>query len=240
MNRLTMVRSLLVVALLAAIAASSGAGAQTATPPADHNAHHASTPIPTEPATMPGMDGTPSMGGMMQMGEFDLMFIDMMIVHHQGAVAMAEVALERGVHPEVITMAEEIIAAQEEEIAQLQAWRDAWYPDAPQMSMEEMMDGMGDMMSGMPGMGEMGGMMDPEAMREALRAAPEPFDLAFINAMIPHHLSALMMAEMAVQQATHPELAAAAQVMIDMQTDEIAQLRTWRAEWYGATATPAS
>jgi uncharacterized protein (DUF305 family) len=247
MNRLTMLRTLLVVALLAAIAiaATTGAGAQTATPPTDHNAHHDGTPTQPAPGAtmMPGMDGTPGMGGMMQMGEFDLMFIDMMIVHHRGAVAMAEVAVERGEHPEVIAMAEEIIAAQEKEIAQLQAWRDAWYPDAPQMSMEDMMGGMGGMMSGMPGMGDMGGMMgmmDPAMAAETMRAAPEPFDLAFINAMIPHHLSALMMAEMAIQQAVHPELAAAAQLMVDMQEGEIATMRTWRAEWYGTAATPAS
>jgi uncharacterized protein (DUF305 family) len=189
------------------------------------------------------------MGGMMQMGEFDLMFIDMMIRHHEGAVAMAGVALDRGEHPELITLAEEIIAAQTEEIAQLQTWRDAWYPEAPEMPIEQMMTGMGQMMAGMPGMQGMGGMMpmmgmmgmmDPALAAESLRAAPEPFDLAFINAMIPHHLSALMMAEMAVQQAAHPELVELAQTMIEMQEREIATMRAWRAEWFGAAATPAS
>jgi uncharacterized protein (DUF305 family) len=99
------------------------------------------------------------------------------------------------------------------------------------------------MMPGMPGMGDMGGMMgmmDPTMAAETLRAATEPFDLAFINAMLPHHLSALMMAEMAIQQATHPELSAAAQAMFDMQIDEVQTMRTWRADWYGTAATPAT
>jgi uncharacterized protein (DUF305 family) len=84
------------------------------------------------------------------------------------------------------------------------------------------------------------GMMDPEMMAEQLRNAPEPFDLAFINAMLPHHMMALMMAEMAVQQAVHPELAEAAQGMVDEQAGEIGQMNTWRTEWYGGAATPAS
>jgi len=110
-------------------------------------------------------------------------------------------------------------------------------------SMADMMGGMADMMGGMmPGMHgmDMAGMMDPEAAAEAMRAAPEPFDLAFINAMNPHHMMALMMAEMAVQNAVHPELAQLAQGMIDAQVQEIQQLSTWRATWYGIGATPAS
>jgi uncharacterized protein (DUF305 family) len=40
----------------------------------------------------------------------------------------------------------------------------------------------------------------------------------------------------------HPELAALAQEMSDVQLQEITTMQGWRAEWYGATgaATPAS
>lgn len=197
--------------------------AQDSTPPADHEAHHVGTPIPV---------GTPAAT---EAEPFDLMFIDMMILHHEGAVAMAQVALERGEHPEIVQLAEEIISAQKREITQLWTWREQWYPDAPELSMDQMMGGTGSMMEGMSGMD----MMDPSMAADIVRAAPEPFDLALINAMIPHHLSALMMAEMAVQQAIHPELTAAAQAMFELQEQEIATLRSWRAEWY-ATATTAN
>lgn len=205
------------------------ARAQDATAPTDHEAHHPGTPAVTEAP----MTGTP---GSMMATEFDLMFIDMMTVHHAGAVAMAEVALERGEHPELAQLAEVIISAQNTETEQMAAWREQWYSGAPVVSMDDMMGGMGGMMAGMPGM-DMMGMMDPALAEEAMRSALEPFDLAFINAMIPHHLSALMMAEMAVQQALHPELAALAVTMFDLQLQEIAQLRQWRTDWYG-TATP--
>lgn len=59
--------------------------------------------------------------------EFDEAFLDGMIVHHEGAVAMARLALLHAAHEEVKTMAKAIIAAQEAEIAQMKAWREAWF-----------------------------------------------------------------------------------------------------------------
>ena len=82
-------------------------------------------------ADMEGMD-MGSVDGMMddtEMGAlsdatgpaFDALFVDMMIRHHQGAIAMAKTVLADGAEPHVRALAEAIITAQEGEITEMQA-----------------------------------------------------------------------------------------------------------------------
>lgn len=59
--------------------------------------------------------------------EFDKAFLAEMIMHHEGAVVMAEAVLERGKHEELKDMASAIIAAQTNEINQMKSWQKAWY-----------------------------------------------------------------------------------------------------------------
>ena len=54
--------------------------------------------------------------------DFDLAFVDLMTTHHQGAIDMARAQLEHGKDPQLRRMAQEIIGAQEREIATLKEW----------------------------------------------------------------------------------------------------------------------
>lgn len=74
-----------------------------------------------------------SMAGMMaglqgKTGDaFDQAFIEEMIVHHEGAVAMAQQALQSAKHDEIKRMAEDIISAQTREITTMRGWPRDWY-----------------------------------------------------------------------------------------------------------------
>lgn len=156
--------------------------------------------------------GGHSMSDMDSDAPFDATFIDSMIEHHQGAITMAEQALVEAEHPELRTMAEEIIDAQLAEISQMESWRAEWYPG---LAKTEGMDmAMGDM--------------------EVSADESVPFDQRFIKAMVAHHEGAVDMAEEALTQAEHEELRSLAQTIIDAQMAEIAQLEEWEAEWFGA------
>lgn len=157
---------------------------------------------------------------------FDLRFIDAMIPHHQGAVMMAQEALQKSSHPEVKQLAEAIIQAQQQEISQMQSWRKAWYPnvDATPMMYDSQMGHM------MP-MSE--AMRSSMMMQGDLGAADSQFDLRFLNAMIPHHEGALTMAQEALEKSSRPEIKQLAQAILDSQQQEINQMNQWKKAWYG-------
>lgn len=71
------------------------------------------------------------------------------------------------------------------------------------------------------------------------RAHAAPFDQAFIDAMTPHHQSALMMANMAVRKAHYAEVKSLARGIISDQQKEIKQMQAWRKAWYDKAEMPS-
>ena len=78
---------------------------------------------PSSQAYMLGMEKMNRDMGAAMTGDADRDFVSMMIPHHQGAIDMAKVELQFGRDPMLRQMSEEIIKAQEAEIAEMKAWQ---------------------------------------------------------------------------------------------------------------------
>ena len=61
----------------------------------------------------------------------------------------------------------------------------------------------------------------------------DEFDKAFLTEMTAHHVGAVQMAEMALQNAKHTEIKNMAQEIITAQNAEIKQMQDWKTSWYG-------
>ena len=139
-------------------------------------------------------------------------FLEQMVPHHESAVAMANMALEKSQRPEIRRIAQEIVSAQEREIAQMRAWHREWFGEeltSSETGHHAAMD-MGDLET----------------------ATGDGFDAAFLEAMIPHHASAIIMAEQVLKSSPREEIRAVADEIVSAQATEIGQMQEWRDEWF--------
>ncbi len=153
----------------------------------------------------------------MENGKYsDRRFIDAMVPHHQGAIAMAKVALKNAEHEEIKQLSSNIISSQRAEIEELKAIKKEEFgrSQVPMEMSPQQMRGMGMMMV-------------PEQL-----AHSEPFDKEFIDAMIPHHQSAIEMANVALENTSNPRIRELANNIVDAQKREIEQMKQWRQQWY--------
>jgi len=140
-------------------------------------------------------------------------FLAAMVPHHQEAVDVALEVVTSGERPEVRALAAEIVATQSQEIAQLRAWLDAWYPDEPPAPYEPM-------------------------MRNLDGLTPPAVDVVFVLDMIHHHEMAVAMAQaaLALRPPPRPEVADLAREIVRVQGDEIELLEGWIEAWWPAGA----
>ena len=145
----------------------------------------------------------------------DTTFAQMMIIHHEGAIEMSQLAVQRADNPEVVALAERIAEAQGPEIDEMTAWLGAWGEDISP-------DDHGGMdMGGM----DMDGMSQEEMMTQLDGLAGDEFDRAFLDAMIAHHEGAIEMSEQQVADGQNPDAVALAEKIIDDQRAEITEMR---------------
>jgi len=181
----------------------------------------ATGPGPTEVATSLPRDKVEEATERMP---FDHAFLNAMIEHHKAGEDAAKIALERAQHPELKKMAQEMITADEAHIAKMKELRSGWYGSdglpAAVMPTDEK--------AALPGTETT---KDLAKELDELKKA-EPFDLAFIDAMIPHHQGAIDMATAAGEKATQPETKALASIIVRDESRGIDQMKQWRDAWY--------
>jgi uncharacterized protein (DUF305 family) len=142
---------------------------------------------------------------------FDRAFIDAMVPHHQAAIEMAREAKKAGLaQPELIKIADDVIATQQAEIDQMLEWREQWFGSRerePETAALEVL-----------------GLSAAEAGMEHSStdlATVDDVDQTFAGMMIGHHVGAIRMARLAEEKAGHDELETLAGNIIAAQQREI-------------------
>ncbi len=154
------------------------------------------------------------MKGMKISADFDLNFAHMMIIHHQGAVDMAQIEITKGTDENIKKMAQDIITDQSDEIKKLQDiindHKHTGLNETADETHNELNASMTTMMAKMKNM-QMTGNTDKD----------------FALMMIPHHESAIDMATLEIIHGHHVRLKLMAQKMIADQKKEIEEFKSW-------------
>lgn len=170
------------------------------TPPGGMGMDHSSTPSPSSDSAA-------------AFNNADETFVMGMIAHHEQAIEMADLLLEKdGVDQRVINLALDIKDAQGPEIETMNRWLDDW---------GIVSDG-----SGMEGMDHSGGMiMSDEDMTALETASGADASRLFLEQMTQHHEGAIDMAQQELDNGENPDALELAQTIIDAQTAEIATMQ---------------
>jgi uncharacterized protein (DUF305 family) len=222
---------------------SSTAGTTTTSPTSD----------PSSAAASMAASATPTTSAAMSAGTInsthnaaDVMFAQQMIVHHQGAIEMADLAPTRAGSPQVKDLAATIKAAQTPEIEQMTGWLQAWGSGTDMNGMPNSTSGSPSAAGGMGGTNngdgsssaemtttgamsaastQMPGMMTGDQMAELTAATGTDFDRLFLQLMITHHQGAVQMADTELAQGANPDAQALAQSIKTSQTAQITTMQ---------------
>ena len=124
-----------------------------------------------------------------QFNDADVTYAEGMIMHHQQAVEMSDIILDKsGVNPDVVEMAKQIKKAQGPEIKEMQTWLKDWGQDDSGHEGHGGDSGSGDEMSH-------DGMVSPEDIKKLKAADGEQASTLFLDQMIEHHQGAVKMAK---------------------------------------------
>lgn len=159
-----------------------------------------------------GMNHTDGMGmdhSMHITNELD--YLSLMILHHQEAIDTAQQVLATSDRSEMQQFAQEVIEVQSAEVQQMQTWLDQWYGEPTSTLSYNPM------------------------MRELSQLEGDELDQAFLEDMVMHHQTAVMMSQMLLHHSLveHDAVQPFAEEIVSTQRQEIHQMQTWLQEWFG-------
>lgn len=160
-----------------------------------------------------------------EFNDTDVSFAQDMIPHHEQAVEMADLALDKADADEVKALAEEIKGAQDPEIQTMKGFLEDW----GQKEGEEPddMDDMGHSDdSAESGDASETGMMSDDEMADLEAASGAAFDKAFLEMMVEHHKGAISMSETERADGESADAKELAGQIIKAQEAEIAEMET--------------
>jgi uncharacterized protein (DUF305 family) len=138
----------------------------------------------------------------------DVMFLQMMIPHHQQAIDISNLAMKNSQDPELLALAKIIARDQAAEIKQMKVWlKDSGASEV----MGHSMDGMG-------------GMLNDEDLAALSAATGKEFDTLWLKGMTEHHDGAIHMTQM-IEDAQNADIKAFGTKVIKDQSEQIAQMK---------------
>jgi uncharacterized protein (DUF305 family) len=138
----------------------------------------------------------------------DIMFLQMMIPHHQQAIDISDLALTKSSDSELLALAKDIRDGQGAEIVKMKAW----------------LDGANAGMDPGHSMGhDMGGMLSDSELAALKAATGKSFDLLWLKAMTGHHDGAIDMAAM-IEDAENAEIKSFGQAIVTAQSAQNKQM----------------
>ncbi len=160
-----------------------------------------------------------------QFNDTDVTYAEGMIMHHQQAVEMSDIILDKsGADPDVVEMAKQIKQAQGPEIKEMQTWLEDWGQDDSGHDGHSGDSGSGDDMSKM----SHEGMVSPEDIKKLKAADGEQASTLFLDHMIEHHEGAVTMAKEHRKDGENPEAVDLSKNVIKDQNSEIKEMRQMR------------
>ena len=137
-------------------------------------------------------------------------YLTQMVAHHQEAIAAAE-QLSRSDRPRMREFGAAIVSTQSAQVAQMNTWLAAWYPDRAASPSS----------------------YQPE-MRDLTKLSDGQLDRAFLTDMIGHHMIAVMQSQHLLVSGLveHAEVGDLATTIRNEQRAEIHQMVRWLRHWY--------